>query len=451
MEPNRPGQNAIQSTLSHIPSLQNKTEESTSTKSVYSNSSPRGNRVAPSPRSEVNDNDVETKHARLSAVIQHPISGMTTTTPPTQEKIDPSSAAFNPSSTQSSSTKTSTTTKEAIMINNVHKTYLLGVEGVAALRGVSLSVGKGEFVMLLGKSGSGKTSLLNLIGTIDRQTRGDLRVCGTWLRPSTSDAELAQLRLTNLGFVFQTFNLIPSMNALDNVALPMLLSGDCSRQEAYDRAKQLLISVGMGPRMTHVPSQLSGGEQQRVTIARALSNKPAILLLDEPTGDLDSVNTDNVMNILTKLNIETGVTMIMVTHDPHLRSYAHRAIHMLDGKIVRKEKISDGARAQLFSSKGLGKFIGCGYGTGARVEGNTQSPIDLEAAMEEQERKKEEEEKEKAKVKPLLLAECKVTEVRKPMHYGNVLGGSQKTPALMMKALDMTKKKNEQRQGEMYN
>jgi putative ABC transport system ATP-binding protein len=326
------------------------------------------------------------------------------------------------------------------MINNVHKTYLLGVEGVAALRGVSLTVGKGEFVMLLGKSGSGKTSLLNLIGTIDRQTRGDLRVCGTWLRSSTTDTDLARLRLTRLGFVFQTFNLIPSMNALDNVALPMLLAGGMTRQEAYDRARKLLEDVGMGPRMTHVPSQLSGGEQQRVTIARALANKPTLLLLDEPTGDLDSENTDNVMSILTKLNVEMGVTMIMVTHDPHLRAYAHRAVHMMDGKIVRKEIISDGARAQLLAQKKIGHLIGRGFGTG-ETEGGQQAPADLEGgAMDE--------EKEKV-VRPLMLAECKMTEVRQPTHYAMSLGNANKTPALMERAVQQ-QKENKEREAAKY-
>jgi putative ABC transport system ATP-binding protein len=359
--------------------------------------------------------------ARLSTVIQFPLND-------NSMSDDANSSSSSSSATSQHHSKTQR--QEAIMINNAHKTYLLGVEGVAALRGVSLSVGKGEFVMLLGKSGSGKTSLLNLIGTIDRQTRGDLRVCGTWLRPSTSDAELARLRLTNLGFVFQTFNLIPSMNALDNVALPMLLSGGLSRPQAYSRAKQLLEDVGMGPRISHVPSQLSGGEQQRVTIARALSNKPALLLLDEPTGDLDSVNTDNVMSILTKLSVETGVTMIMVTHDPHLRSYAHRAIHMLDGKIVRKERISDGARAQLLTSKGLGHLVGRGYGTGD-TEGSTQTSVDLEAAVVA------DEDKQTKVIRPMMLAECTMTEVRAPMHYANVLGGANKTPALMAKAMQM--------------
>jgi ABC-type lipoprotein export system ATPase subunit len=384
--------------------------------------SPRGSRVAPSPiPSSRVLSSFETKTApRLSMVIQYPLSSTTTTN---DDQLG-SSQQQQQQQQQHQQQQQKSQQKECLMLNNVHKTYLLGVEGVAALRGVSLKVNRGEFVMLLGKSGSGKTSLLNLIGTIDRQTRGDLRVCNTWLRPATSDADLAKLRLTRLGFVFQTFNLIPSMNALDNVALPMLLAGEYSRQQAYTRAEKLLNDVGMGSRKTHVPSQLSGGEQQRVTIARALANKPDLLLLDEPTGDLDSENTANVMQILTSLNVESGVTMIMVTHDPHLRSYAHRAIHMLDGKIVRREQISDGARAQLFTSKGIGHLLGRGYGTG-NWEGQEQ--VDLEA-LEEAEKKED-------VPRPLIIDECKFTEIRKPNHYARVLGNANKIPALMARAL----------------
>lgn len=296
-----------------------------------------------------------------------------------------------------------------VVLKNVHKTYLVGIEGVAAIRGVSLTVKSGEFIMLLGKSGSGKTSLLNLIGTIDRPTRGDIRVCQTFIRPSTSDQELARLRLQRLGFVFQTFNLIPSMSALDNVALPMLLNGSIGRHAAYKRAAKLLTDVGMGDRKDHKPSQLSGGEQQRVTIARALSNEPDILLLDEPTGDLDSANTANVMSILSKLNVEMGVTMLMVTHDPHLRSYAHRAIHMLDGKIVRSETISQSARAKLFNGNGIGHLLS-GKPTG------TMHDLENPPAKED------------AKVDaPLTLERCRSTNIRVPEHYATILGNANKT------------------------
>lgn len=302
-----------------------------------------------------------------------------------------------------------------VVLSNVHKTYLLGLEGVAAIRGVSLTVESGEFIMLLGKSGSGKTSLLNLIGTIDRPTRGDIRICDTYIRPSTSDQQLARLRLLRLGFVFQTFNLIPSMSALDNVALPMLLNGNMNRQHAYQRAEKLLADVGMADRSGHRPSQLSGGEQQRVTIARALSNEPDILLLDEPTGDLDSVNTANVMSILTKLNVEMGVSMIMVTHDPHLRAFAHRAVHMLDGKIVRSEKIPHSVRARLFRENGIEYLL---------YPKRATSDKDLEAQMHSDtaETKNGSEKKKQS----LSLDQCRNTVIRPPSHYGAILGKSNK-------------------------
>lgn len=204
-----------------------------------------------------------------------------------------------------------------------------------AIRGVSAKVAKGEFVMIVGKSGSGKTSMLNIIGTIDKPTRGEVDLCGNRITQGTPDYTLADIRLRKLGFVFQTFNLLPSMTAQENVEMPMILAG-ASVATRKRRAAALLKSVGMGGRLGHTPSQLSGGEQQRVTIARALANKPEILLLDEPTGDLDTVNEDNVMRFLVDLNEMENVTMIMVTHEMSLRAYAHRVIHMLDGKVQRQ-------------------------------------------------------------------------------------------------------------------
>ena len=204
-----------------------------------------------------------------------------------------------------------------------------------------------------------------------------------------------------------------AMSALDNVALPMLLNGFMNRSAAYRRAAKLLADVGMSERSDHLPSQLSGGEQQRVTIARALSNEPDILLLDEPTGDLDSVNTANVMSILTKLNVEMGVSMIMVTHDPHLRAYAHRAIHMLDGKIVRSEPIPLSVRAKLFEENGIAHLV--------HKSRDVVEP-DVEAPAEE---KKEEEGNQKAAA-PLTLQQCRNTIIRPPAHYAAILGNSNK-------------------------
>jgi len=224
-----------------------------------------------------------------------------------------------------------------VRLENVHKTYLLGVEGVPALRGVSLSIRRGEFVVIFGLSGGGKTTLLNVIGTIDKPTKGELHLCGHRIDSHTPDHVLSYIRLKKLGFVFQTFNLLSSLTAQENVELPMILAGELEHEEREKRAIDLLKRVGMGERLDHVPSQLSGGEQQRVTIARAVSNRPDILLLDEPTGDLDSVNTCIVMQQLLELNKKENITLVMVTHDVGLKEFADRVIWMSDGKIKNVE------------------------------------------------------------------------------------------------------------------
>jgi putative ABC transport system ATP-binding protein len=229
-----------------------------------------------------------------------------------------------------------------VRLNNVHKTYLLGVEGVPALRGVSLSILRGEFVVIFGLSGGGKTTLLNVIGTIDKPTKGEIILCGHRIDSTTTDATLSYLRLKKIGFVFQTFNLLSSLTAIENVEMPMILAGT-EQAERRKRAKKLLSRVGMGPRLDHVPSQLSGGEQQRVTIARSVANNPDLLLLDEPTGDLDSRNTCIAMQLLLELNKE-GITMVMVTHDVSLKNFANRVIWMRDGKIQNVEEISQEKR-----------------------------------------------------------------------------------------------------------
>eukprot|EP01097_Dermamoeba_algensis_P000429 TRINITY_DN1148_c0_g1_i4.p1 TRINITY_DN1148_c0_g1~~TRINITY_DN1148_c0_g1_i4.p1 ORF type:complete len:314 (-),score=64.35 TRINITY_DN1148_c0_g1_i4:493-1434(-) len=238
---------------------------------------------------------------------------------------------------------------EVIKLNNIHKTYLLGIEGVPALRGVSMSVRRGEFVCIYGTSGGGKTSMLNIIGTIDKPTKGELFICGTRIDSKTSDTELALLRLRKLGFVFQTFNLISSLTALENVEMPMILAGKLNSQERRARAIELLESVGIGKRLDHFPSQLSGGEQQRVTIARAMANKPDILLLDEPTGDLDTVNSLIVLKLLTDLNKQQKITLIMVTHDMGLKHFADRVIWMRDGKIQRVEMVPEKKRTETYA------------------------------------------------------------------------------------------------------
>lgn len=226
-----------------------------------------------------------------------------------------------------------------ITMNNIHKTYLLGVEGVPALRGVSMSVRRGEFLIIYGTSGGGKTSLLNIMGTIDKPTKGNMRICDTRISRSTTDTELSEIRRCRLGFVFQTFNLLSSLTALENVMLPMILAGKYNRAERRERAIQLLTRVGMGKRLDHLPSQLSGGEQQRVTIARSIANEPDILLLDEPTGDLDTVNTLIAMKLLTDLHLKDKLTLVMVTHELAHKPFADRVIWMRDGKIQTVEHI----------------------------------------------------------------------------------------------------------------
>lgn len=233
-----------------------------------------------------------------------------------------------------------------IRLRNIHKTYLLGIEGVPALRGVTLTINKGEFIVLFGKSGGGKTSMLNIIGTIDKPTKGDLYVGDKRISSQTTDSEVAELRLKNIGFCFQTFNLISSMTAIENVELPMILNGQLTSQEIHERAKSLLDKMGLQHRYKHLPSQLSGGEQQRVTIARAIANKPPLLLLDEPTGDLDSKNTQMVMSLLVKLNRCDGITCVFVTHDTSMKYFAHRCVHMMDGKIHHIEEIPETRRKQ---------------------------------------------------------------------------------------------------------
>ena len=253
----------------------------------------------------------------------------------------------------------------AITLRNIHKTYLIGIEGVPALRGVSLTIQKGEFLTIFGTAGGGKTTMLNIIGTIDAPSRGDVKIFDKVIRSNTTDQELSNIRLDKIAFVFQSFNLFPNLNVLENVEIPMKIKGSLSSSERRARALDLLTRVGLENRLSHFPNQLSGGEQQRVTIARALANKPEILLLDEPTGDLDTKNADIVMSILMELNLKEGITMIMVTHDVALKNFAHRVVKVVDGKInheilVSKEEREECVR-QLYER--LDKKIGIREGT----------------------------------------------------------------------------------------
>ena len=213
------------------------------------------------------------------------------------------------------------------------KHYTMGANVVRALDGVTLTVAEGEFVGLLGTSGSGKSTLLNLVAGLDQASSGRLLVFGQDLTSMSSD-ELSRHRQKNVGIIFQSFNLISTMSATENVALPMMFAG-VPRVERERNAAALLTSVGLAGRQTHRPKELSGGEQQRVAIARALSNQPRLLLADEPTGNLDSRTSKDIMSLLKDLNEREGKTVIMVTHDADLaRRYAHRIVTMLDGKAL---------------------------------------------------------------------------------------------------------------------
>jgi putative ABC transport system ATP-binding protein len=219
---------------------------------------------------------------------------------------------------------------------DLKKHYQMGGSTVRALDGVSLTVEQGEFVGLLGTSGSGKSTLLNLIAGLDRPSEGSLRIFDQDLARMSS-AELSLHRQKNVGIIFQSFNLVSTMSAAENVALAMMFAG-VARAERDGHATRLLESVGLGGRQTHRPRELSGGEQQRVSIARALSNNPHLLLADEPTGNLDSRTTAEIMGLLKQLNERDGKTIIMVTHDPGLaEKYTHRTITMLDGLVIGEQ------------------------------------------------------------------------------------------------------------------
>ena len=223
--------------------------------------------------------------------------------------------------------------EDVVVLRNIHKTYLIGIEGVPALRGVSLRVKKGEFLTIFGTSGGGKTTMLNIIGTIDTPSRGDIKIFDKLIKSDTADKDLSNIRLNNISFVFQSFNLFQNLNVLENVEMPMKIKGKLSYKKIKERALYLIDKVGLTNRINHFPNQLSGGEQQRVTIARALVNNPDILLLDEPTGDLDTKNADIVMSLLLELNLLHGITMIMVTHDVFLKNFGQKIVRVIDGKI----------------------------------------------------------------------------------------------------------------------
>ena len=218
-----------------------------------------------------------------------------------------------------------------IDIQGITKTYVNGKLSVPVLHGIDLVVNKGEFVSIMGPSGSGKSTFMNILGCLDRPTTGSYRLNGDEVA-TLSDDELAYVRNKQIGFVFQSFNLLTKLTALENVALPMIYAG-VNKKMRIERATQLLQSVGLGERIDHLPSELSGGQRQRGAIARALANNPAIIMADEPTGNLDSKSTIDVMNIFRGLHDE-GRTILLVTHEPDIATYASRNVVLKDGIIV---------------------------------------------------------------------------------------------------------------------
>ena len=229
-----------------------------------------------------------------------------------------------------------------IEIRDLKKIYAQGEEPVHALDGVSIDIDEGEFVAIMGASGSGKSTMLNILGCLDTPTSGSYMLDGLEVA-RRSRKELAIVRNKKLGFVFQNFNLLPRTSAIEQVELPDLYMGRLSRHERRKRALMLLKRVGLGGRGTHTPAQLSGGQQQRVAIARALMNEPPVLFADEPTGNLDTKSSIEIMNLFTELSKE-GITIVMVTHEDDIAAYATRHLLMKDGKLVRDDKADGGRR-----------------------------------------------------------------------------------------------------------
>jgi putative ABC transport system ATP-binding protein len=241
--------------------------------------------------------------------------------------------------TQINRTAETLATSSLISLDHIHKTYHMGDIEIHALRGVSLQVGRGEFIAIMGTSGSGKSTTMNIIGCLDKPTRGHYFLDGEDVSKLSRD-ELADIRNRKIGFVFQGFNLLARTSAMENVELPMLYLG-LKTAERIKRATEALEIVGLGQRMHNMPNQLSGGQQQRVAIARSLVNHPSIILADEPTGNLDSRTSIEVMDVFQRLNEERGITIALVTHEPDIAQYAKRMIVFKDGRIKKDELVTD--------------------------------------------------------------------------------------------------------------
>lgn len=233
--------------------------------------------------------------------------------------------------------------KKILEIHDLKREFKMGVETVRALKGVSFTVEAGEFVTIMGSSGSGKTTMLNILGCLDKPTQGDYFLDGVDVKELSRD-ELAQLRNRKIGFVFQAYNLLPRTSALENVELPLLYNHEISVSERKERAIHALEAVKLGDRLDHTPSQLSGGQQQRVAIARALVNEPVMILADEATGNLDSRTSYEIMALMQELNTQQGKTIVFVTHEPDIASFSSRTIQLRDG-IIQKDAKNENMRS----------------------------------------------------------------------------------------------------------
>lgn len=233
-----------------------------------------------------------------------------------------------------------------IEVHNLRKVYRMGNEKIVALNNINLEIEKGEICCLFGTSGSGKSTLLNMLAGLEKPTKGTIEIKKVHVE-KLNETQLATFRQKYIGFVFQSYNLIPTLTAQENVALPLIFQG-MNKKERDKRAKEMLEAVGLGKRLKHKPKEMSGGQQQRVSIARAFVNRPQILFADEPTGNLDTHTTLEVMDIITKIAKELNQTMIIVSHDPEIADYAHKVITIQDGDVLKIEKNIEGRKEIIY-------------------------------------------------------------------------------------------------------